>query len=137
MLDDLGHMKYFLLALLHMERMFLALFAAERALTDLTEVPSLLQGGRAAQTDGLGLLQGGTDHGRLLSQDDLPSLQVPGGHHVPPHLLALLHSEGFLAVRFVFRPVGLLTVSPAVSHGETPGTPSGGIGATNSTVCCQ
>ena len=38
-------LELFLLALLHMERMFLALFAAERALTDLTEVPSLLQGG--------------------------------------------------------------------------------------------
>ena len=38
-------LELFLLALLHMERMFLALFAAERALTDLTEVPGLLQRG--------------------------------------------------------------------------------------------
>ena len=114
--------------------MFLTLLAAQRALTDLTEVPGLLQGGRAAQTDGLGLLQGGTDHGRLLSQDNLPGLQVSGGHHVPPHLLTLLHSERFLTVGFVLRPVGLLTVCLAVSHGETPGTPSGGIRTTNRTV---
>ena len=57
MLDDLGNVKYFLLALLHMKGMFLTLFAAERSLTDLTEVPGSLERGRAAQTDGFGLLQ--------------------------------------------------------------------------------
>ena len=57
MLDDLQNMKYFLLALLHMEGMFLTLFAAERSLTDLTEVPRPMERGRAAQTDGFGLLQ--------------------------------------------------------------------------------
>ena len=119
-----------------MERMFLALFAAERALTDLTEVPGLLQGSRAAQTDGFGLLQRGTNHGSLLSQDNVSDFQVSGGHHVPSNLLTLLQSEGFLTVWFVFGPVRLLAVCLAVGHGETPGTPSGCVRAANLTVGC-
>ena len=106
--------------------MFLTFLAAERTVTQLAQVPGPLQGGGAAQAHRLGLLQGGTHHSRLLPHDDVPCLEAPGGHHVPAHLVVLLHRVGLLTVRLVFRPVRLLTLRLTVSHGEATGAPRGG-----------
>ena len=111
--------------------MFLTFLAAERAETLLAQVPGPLQRGGAAQAHRLGLLKGGTHYSSLLPHDDVSGLEVPGGHHIPPNHLVLLHRVGLLTLRLVFRPVGLLTLCPAVRHGEASGTSSGGVRAAN------
>ena len=52
-------------------------------LTPSTNKSSPSERGRAADTDGLALLETGPHHGGLLPEDDIPGLQRAGRHHVP------------------------------------------------------
>ena len=106
-----------------MQRMVLTLLATERTLAELAEVPGPLQGTRTSQADWLDLFQRGTHHSCLLPHDDVSSLQVPGGHHVPPNRLVLLHCEWFLTAELVLSPVGLLALGLTVGNREAARAP--------------